>query len=111
MAAKLTGSDRILDALVGLIILVATAMMGFVSIDGLYSLGVSAARPNPAALDTIESGWEFALYGSATVFGIVTLIFLIRLLVGTRSWTTALAGTVLVGVAQVVGLIIMASGL
>ncbi|MGX5681221.1 hypothetical protein [Schumannella luteola] len=110
MAAKLTGQDRTLDVLVGLIIVVATLLIGYVSLTALFAYGVAAADANPAGLDVIEFGWMLGLIGSGILFGITTLVWLGRLITGGRSWAPALTGTILVTIALVLSFVIMLAG-
>lgn len=110
MAVKLTGQDRTLDALVGLIIVVATLLIGYVSLTALFEYGVVAAEANPSGLDVMEFGWMTALIGSGILFAITTLVFLGRLIAGSRSWTAAFTGAILVTAALLVGFLIMLAG-
>lgn len=110
MAQKLTGQDRTLDALVGLIIVIATVLIGYVSLTALFEYGVGAAEANPSGLDVMEFGWMTALIGGGILFAITTLVFLGRLVSGRRSWTTTLTGAILVTAALIVGFLIMLAG-
>lgn len=110
MAPRLTGQDRTLDALVGLIIVLATVLIGYVSLTALFQYGAEAADVNPFALETLEFGWLTALIGGGIAFAITTLVFLGRLATGGRSWTTALTGAILLTVAVLIGFLIMIAG-
>lgn len=110
MAVTLTGQDRTLDALVGLVIVIATLLIGYVSLTALFQYGVTAAEANPSGLDVMEFGWMTALIGGGGLYAITTLVFLGRLVSGRRSWTAAFTGTVLVTASLLVGFAIMLAG-
>ncbi len=106
----LHGSDRGLDALVGLVVLIVELLVGSLSLTALYLLGLdqvnSASDP-----EAIQVGFLIAVIGSAIVVGTTTIAFLARIIRGHRSWTAPLWGLVLMSAALVVGYITMASGL
>ena len=106
---KLDGPERGLDALVGLVILVAELTIGVLSIYALYTAGASAVEGNRGLADQLEAGYGIALIGSAVVFIITTLIYLVRIIVGRRSWPAPLWGTILMTAALVIGYLVMAS--
>lgn len=106
---RLQGPDRGLDALVGLVILVSTALIGFLAISALYVSGSAAVARGSADSGTISVGFAVAVYGSAIVVGITLLVFLVRLVAGRRSWRGTLVGAILMTVVLFVGYTIMAS--
>jgi len=106
---KLEGPERGLDALVGLVILVAELTIGVLSIYALFTAGAAAGSENPGQIDQLEAGYGIALFGSAVIFIITTLIYLVRVIVGRRSWPAPLWGTILMTVAIIIGYVVMAS--
>lgn len=101
---KLEGPERGLDAAVGLVILIAGLLIGFVTIMTLVEIG--SANPTVAA----NIGYDVALVGGGFFFLITTIIYLVRIAIGRRSWTAPLWGTILMSVCLIIGYIIMASG-
>lgn len=108
MARKLEGTERGLDALVGVVILVAEIVIAVVAIAALYEFGSNP--PAGASGEAIDIGFTIAVFGSIIFVGITTLIYLVRIAIGRRSFTAPLWGTILMTVAVVVGYFIMASG-
>jgi len=106
---KLAGPERGLDALVGLVILVAELAIGLVSIYALYTAGTAFGDTNPAGRDAIEAGFAIALFGSGAVVIITTIVFLGRVIAGRRSWPAPLWGAILMTVALLVGYFVMAN--
>jgi len=107
MAGKLEGTDRGLDALVGLVIVVTSVLIGALAIAGLYDYGSTAPAVDE---DAINAGFAIAVIGSVLALGITTLIYLIRVAIGRRSFTTALWGLILMTVAIFIGWLVMSSG-
>jgi hypothetical protein len=62
-----------------------------------------------SALDNIQGGFVIALIGSCVAVGVTTLIFLVRLARGRRSWPTPLWGLVLLSAATIFGFVVMSS--
>ena len=108
MARKLDGSERGLDALVGVVILIAEIVIGFLAIDALYAFGTNP--PTGASGEAIDLGFTIAVFGSIISVGITTLIYLVRIAIGRRSWTAPFWGTLLMTLSVVVGYFIMATG-
>ncbi len=108
MARKLEGTERGLDALVGVVILVAEIVIGFLALYALYD--ASMAPPPGADEESLAVGLAIAVVGSLLAVGITTLVYLVRIAIGRRSWTAPLWGTVLMSIALFIGWIIMASG-
>ena len=102
--SRLEGRDRGLDALVGLVILLAELAIGFLSIYALYALGVEAG-----GTDAAEVGFGIAAFGSGIVVLVTTIVYLGRVIAGRRSWPAPLWGTILMTVALVIGYFVMAS--
>ena len=108
--APLEGSDRGLDALVGLVILVAEVLIGFLAISSLYLFGLEHAS-DPNAFEGVPVGFLVALIGGAGFVALTTLTYLMRVIRGRRSWTAPLWGAVLMTVSVVTGYFIMTSGI
>ncbi len=106
----LEGSDRGLDVMIGLIVLITELMIGALALMALYSLGLEAV-PGSTDPEAIQSGFLIAAVGSAVFVGITTISFLSRVIKGHRSWSAPLWGTVLMSAALVVGYITMAGGI
>lgn len=104
LKGKLDGPERALDGLIGLIILIAELLIGFLAIATLYEYG--ATNFNGAS----EAGFGIALFGSIIVVFITTIVYLTRLARGRRSWGAPLWGIILMTVALVAGYLIMSSG-
>ena len=98
-ARKLEGPDRAHDAVVGLIILVAELMIGFLAGTALYELGVSTS----ARGDQVDFGFGLAVLGGGGIVILTTLVYLVRVAVGRRSWSAPLWGVILMSVALVAG--------
>lgn len=109
--SRLEGTDRGLDALVGLVILLAELLVGFVSFAALVDFGDASLATNPSASDSLEFGLGFAVVASGIAVVITTLVYLVRIAVGRRSWGAPLWGLILMTIALIVGYGIMASGL
>lgn len=109
LPGKLEGSERGLDALIGLVIVVAEVLVGFLSIYALYLFGIQLRQSNPSGSDATQTGFAIALFGSAIAVGITTLVYLVRIASGRRSWRAPLWGGALMTVSVVVGYLIMAS--
>ncbi len=117
---KLEGSDRGLDALVGLVIFFAEVLVGFLALYALYQFAVDAgavaagqftvgAGAAAGALpSTIEVGFVIAVAGSILAVGISTLAYLVRLARARRSWPAPLWGLVFLSAATIVGYLVMA---
>lgn len=105
---KLDGAERGLDALVGLVILLAELLIGFLAVYALYLYGMTAAATvTGAARDDLEGGFAIALVGSIVVFAVTTLIYLVRLARARRSWPAPLWGLILVSAATIIGYLVM----
>ena len=104
---KLDGPERMLDALIGVIVWVAGLAILFMITSALFEFGRTAAAGSAEAL---EFGFGVAIYGGGAIYAIATLICLGRLAVGRRSWSAPLWGGILAGAAILVGYVIMASG-
>ena len=106
---KLEGPERSLDALVGLVILVAELAIGLVSIYALYAARTAFGHTSPAGRDAIDAGFAIALFGSGAVVIVTTIVFLGRVIAGRRSWSAPLWGAILMTVALLVGYFVMAN--
>ena len=101
MSPTLEGPERGLDALIGLVVLIAELLIGFLAIYALYEYGIANYG------SSTDFGFGFALFGSLIVVGITTLTYLIRIARGRRSWTAPLWGTILMTAAAIIGFVIM----
>ncbi len=110
MARKLEGQVRGLDALVGLIVMLAQVTIGFLSLSALYALGASSP-PAGSTSDSIDAGFTIALIGSIAIVALSTITFLIRVAVGRRSWTAPLWGAIGMSFVIAVGYFIMTNAL
>lgn len=110
LSGKLEGSERGLDGLIGLIILVAELAIGFLSISALFVFGEELSQSTPSARAAAEIGFAIALFGGGIAVGVSTLVYLVRIATGHRSWRAPLWGGILMTVALVVGYFIMAGG-
>ena len=104
---RLDGSDRGLDAIVGLILVVAGTMIGVMSLNQLQFFAASVDPRDAFASGGVEAGFVIAVVGSALTWLIATLTYLIRIAVGRRSWTPPLWGTVIMTVFLVAGFAVM----
>jgi hypothetical protein len=101
---RLEGPERGLDALVGLVILLAELAVGFMSIYALYQLGVASG-----STDAANAGFAIAVFGSGIVVIVTTLVYLGRVIAGRRSWPAPLWGVILMSAALIVGYVVMAA--
>lgn len=106
---KLDGSERGLDALIGLVIFIAELLIGFLVVYALYLYGVDAVAKAGTTSGSIQAGFAIALVGSSIAFGVTTIIFLVRLARARRSWPAPLWGLILLAVASLIGYLVMAS--
>lgn len=100
------GTERGLDALVGLVILIAGLGIGFLAFDAFYPFALATAQqsydPEWATL-----GYNVALFGGGAILLISTLVYLVRIARGRRSWTATLWGTILMSACLVLGYILV----
>ena len=104
---RLEGTDRGLDAIVGLVILTAELMIGVLSVYALYLYGVAALAVPGVASDDVQAGFIIALVGGGIAVVVTTLIYLVRVARGRRSWAAPLWGLILLTAACVVGYLVM----
>lgn len=107
---KLEGPDRGLDVLIGLVIVIVEVLIGVLSIVALYDFGRAFGASNPDAQAGVNDGFGIAIVGSAIAFGLTTLIYLVRIIAGRRSWRAPLWGLILMTVVLIFGYLIMGSG-
>lgn len=107
LSGKLEGADRGLDALIGLVILVAELLVGSLGLYALYLFGVERSTSTPSAADAASTGFAIALIGGSIAVGITTLIYLVRIASGRRSWPAPLWGAILMAVAFGIGYLVM----
>ncbi|TAL45289.1 MAG: hypothetical protein EPN91_02760 [Salinibacterium sp.] len=104
---RLRGSEHGLDALVGLVILVAEISIGLQVLQAMYEFG--DAQQYSRSADQLTAGFAIALFGGGIAFVITTIIYLARMATGRRSWPAPLWGTIIMGLSFVVGFAIMAA--
>jgi hypothetical protein len=104
---RLDGSERGLDALIGLVVFIAELLIGFLVVYALYLYGVDAVATAGATSGSIQAGFLIALVGSGAAFAVTTLVFLVRLVRARRSWPAPLWGLILIAVASIVGYLVM----
>lgn len=102
----LEGSERGLDALIGLVVLIAGLGIGFVAFDALYPFALSTAQQSFDP-EWADLGFNVALFGGGGILLISTLVYLVRILRGRRSWTATLWGTILMSACVVLGYILV----
>lgn len=100
------GPERGLDALVGLVILLAGLTIGFTAIEALFPFAVGIAQESYSP-EWAELGINVALFGGGGVLLIATLVYLVRIARGRRSWTATLWGTILMSACLVLGYILI----
>ena len=105
---KLDGPERMLDALIGTIVWVVGLVIGYLSISSLYVYGTLLAEQS-SDTGALEFGYVLAIGGGGIIYAITTLIFLVRLATGRRTWGAPLWGTIFLSVAVIVGYFVMSS--
>lgn len=100
------GTERGLDALVGLVILIAGLGIGFLAVDALYPFAVRTAEMSYDP-EWAELGFSVAVFGGAGILLIAILVYLVRIARGRRSWTATLWGTILMSACVVLGYILV----
>ncbi len=104
---RLDGSDRGLDAIVGLILLVTGTMIGALSLNQLQLFAASVDPRDSFASGGVEAGFVIAVVGSALTWLITSLTYLFRIAAGRRSWTAPLWGIIIMPVFLVAGFAVM----
>lgn len=102
---RLEGPDHALDALIGLVLLVAEIFIGVLAGAALIQYGLSMSNPS----EGVEFGLYLAIYGGGAFVIITTIVYLVRIITARRSWPAPVWGTVLMSLSMLVGWIIMAS--
>lgn len=106
---RLEGPERGLDALVGLVILVAELAIGVLGGYALYSTGTSLIESSSSVQESANAGFAIAVFGGGIVVLVTTVVYLARIVAGRRSWPAPLWGTILMSAALVVGYVVMAA--
>ena len=104
---RLEGPERALDALIGLVLLVAELLIGLLAALALYEFGLSFGSTVPGH---VQFGFAIAVLGGGLIVAITTIVYLVRVIVGRRSWGAPLWGGILMSVAMVIGWFIMSGG-
>lgn len=107
---KLDGPERLLDALIGIIVFLGGLTIVLLGIAELYRIGTAIVERSGSSEDA-EVGFIIAVGGTIFFGGIAALTFLVRLARGHRSWRAPLWGTILASIAQLVGFGIMSTAL
>ena len=105
--AKLDGPERALDAFIGLIVVGVDVLVGLLVLFALNDYATACFAAGCQSLENLEAGYFIALIPSGLVFIITTIVFLVRLGRGRRSWPAPLWGLILISVACVIGWIVM----
>ena len=108
--ARLEGFERGMDALIGLVILIAELLIGFLAIYSLYLFGLDHAS-EPNAYESVQIGFLVALIAGSGFVAITTLVYLSRVIFGRRSWPAPLWGLVLMTASVGTGYLIMSGSL
>lgn len=113
----LQGPSRGLDIVVGLIITITALLITSLGISALYELELAIAQCAPsvvaagqdcaARLQRGQVGFGIAVFGCGIVLGITTLSYLIRIIIGRRSFVAPLVGLFLSSIVLVVSYGIM----
>ena len=106
---KLTGSDRGLDALIGLVILVSQVLIGFLAVSALFIAGTAEVVSNPSSSDSVSVGFAIALFGSSIIAVITLLVYLVRVAMGRASWRGPFLGAILMTGVLFLGYLVMSS--
>ncbi len=101
LRSKLTGGDRMLDFLIGLVIVVASLVIALLAVTGLLAYGTELDT------DAAVGGFILAVAGSAIPLFITTLVFIVRAAIGRRSWVAPLWGIGIAAVFLLIGYAIM----
>jgi len=104
---RLDGSDRGLDAIVGLILSVAGTMIGVLSLNQLQLFAASLETGNFFAAEAVQAGFVIAIVGAGLTWLISIVTYLLRIAVGRRSWTAPLWGTIIMTVFLIAGFGVM----
>ena len=105
MARKLESTERGLDSLVGVVIIIASVCIGFLALNALYALSMDP--PAGSNTEDVAVGLVIAVVGSLLAFGITTLVYLVRIATARRSFTAPLWGLVLMSIFIVIGYFVM----
>jgi hypothetical protein len=100
------GPERGLDALVGLVILLAGLFIGFVAFEAMFAFASGVAERSYSP-ELAELGIAVALFGGGGILLIAILVYLVRIVRGRRSWTATLWGTLLMSACLVLGYLLI----
>ncbi len=108
---KLDGPERGMDAIVGLILLIAEVMIGLLVVFTLLDYGVACAESDQCApIEGVQAGFLIVVIGGGLAVLITTLVYLGRVIAGRRSWGAPLTGGILFGIAAFIGWLVMTGG-
>lgn len=106
--ARLTGPERALDGIVGLIVLLAGLSIAVLVLSALWSYGTACdASGGCGSGPALQAGYLIALVGGGLAMLVSAIVYLARLVAGRRSWSAPLVGALLFSVAAVVGWLTM----
>lgn len=108
--AKLDGPERGLDAIIGLILLVAEAMIVATVLVTFYDYGIACDTAGCASIENLQIGFLIALIGGGIPVVITTFVYLGRIIGRRRSWGAPLVGIILFGIAAIIGWSVMNGG-
>lgn len=109
--ARLTGPERALDAVIGLIVLVAAVFIALLVLAALWSYGEACdANAQCASGDALQFGYLIVLAGGGLAMLVTAFVYIGRLVAARRSWGAPLTGIILFSIAAVIGWFVM-SGL
>lgn len=105
--AKLDGPERGLDAIIGLILLVAEGLIVTLVLMSLYDYGVNCTAPTCPPGEALMTGFLIAVIGGGIPVVITTFVYLGRIIGRRRSWGAPLTGGILFGIAAFIGWLVM----
>lgn len=108
LSAKLEGTDRWVDTLIGLIVVIATGLIGTLSLTWLFGYGLAVNDLMPSS--STDAGYLLALAGSVIPIGVGMIVYVVRVAFGRRSWGAPLVAAGIMTIALVVGYLIMSNG-
>lgn len=105
--AKLDGPERGLDAIIGLILLIAEGLIVAVVLLSFWDFAVSCTSADCPTNEQLGTGFFIAAIGGGVPVIITTFIYLGRIIGRRRSWGAPLVGGILFGIAAVIGWLVM----
>lgn len=105
---RLEGTERGLDAVVGLVILIAEILIALLVLFALFDFGAACPQNSlcPGG-DRPEVGFFIVLIAGGLAVVITTFVYLGRVIAGRRSWGAPFTGLILFSVSAVIGALVM----